>query len=157
MKHDIRKRPKEGCAKCADRLLLIRILSLLRHYGGRPIVAGRSEGTGLLAAYVDLIAHVERWEQRGEKWAEELGNMAYNDPLIRSMMGWMIGGWLGQIGIPMPPSSLENMFGMPDLPMGRGFERIEKKHTDRSEKYRAATESYKSELRDWEEHEQSQQ
>ena len=83
MKHDIRKLPKEGCAKCADRLLLIRILSLLRQYGGRPIVAGSSKGTGLLDAYVDLIAHVEKWEQRGEKWAEELGNMTYNDPLVR--------------------------------------------------------------------------
>ncbi|OCK74019.1 ankyrin [Lepidopterella palustris CBS 459.81] len=151
MKHDIRKSPKEGCDKCADRLLLIRILSLLRQYGGRPIVAGSSNGTGLLDAYVDLIAHVEKWEQRGEKWAEELGNMTFNDPTIRAMMEWMISGALGPIGIQTPPTSLESMFGLPDMPIGRGFERIEMKHTDHSKKYRAATESYKRGLRDWEE------
>lgn len=150
MKHDIRKLPKEGCAKCADRLLLIRILSLLRQYGGRPIVAGSSKGTGLLDAYVDLIAHVEKWEQRGERWAEELAEMTINDPLIRSMMMMMIGGGLGQIGIPTPVTSLEGMLGMPDLPNRRGFEPIEAGHTDKSEKYRTTTELYKRGLRNWE-------
>ncbi|KAM7193236.1 ankyrin [Rhypophila sp. PSN 637] len=143
MKHDIRKMPKEGCVKCADRLLLIRMLSLLRQHGGRPLVAGSSNGTGLLDAYVDLIAHVEKWEQRGEKWAEELGNITYNDPLVRSMMEWMIKGGLGEIGVPVPVDSIVDM---PDL-SGEGFERIETTHWDHSRKYSAATDSYKCQLR----------
>lgn len=88
-KHDIRKLPKVGCAKCGDRLLLIR-------------------------------------------------------------------GMLGQIGIQGPVTSLEGMLGCPDLPLGRGFERIETKHTDRSEKYRAATGSYKRQLMDWQVFEENQ-
>lgn len=106
-RHDIRKLPKDGCAKCKDRLLLIQILALLRQHGGRPIVAGSSKGTGLIDAYIDLIAHVEKWEQRGENAAEWLGDITFNDPTIRAMMTAMIGAGLGQIGIPTPITSLE--------------------------------------------------
>ncbi|KAK0715473.1 ankyrin repeat-containing domain protein [Lasiosphaeris hirsuta] len=146
-KHDIRKRPVKGCEKCEDRLLMIRMMGLLRRHGGRPIVEGvlGEGGTGMvmLDAYVDLIAHVEKWEERGTRWAKHLGDVTYNDPTVRGMLEFMIGGALGQVGIELPPTSVGSLFDLPDF---GGFERIETKGRNKSAKYRDEMAGYAREL-----------
>jgi hypothetical protein len=147
MKHDIRKLPKEGCEKCGKRLLLIKMLSLLLQHGGRPIVAGCCRGTGLLDAYVDLIAHVEKWEERGEKGAKFLADITYDDPMIRSLIEWGIGGALGQIGFQGPVTSVEGLFGMPEVPDKENFKKIYKPAESKTVKYRDQIQSYMTDLK----------
>jgi hypothetical protein len=149
--HDIRKLPVPGCAKCGNRLVLLQMLSLLRQYGGRPMNEGCSTGTGLIDAYVDLIANIEKWEERGTKAVEAMADATLNDPTIRGILGFIAGGVLGMAGIPMPITSLESAMGIPDFPLGGpDFEKwdltIKPEDRTRSKKYRAATESYKSGL-----------
>jgi hypothetical protein len=106
-RHDIRKWPKDGCPKCNDRLLLVQMLALLRQHGGRPIVAGNSEGTGLISAYVDLIAYIEKWEERGRRASQALIDAMYNDPAIKGTLTALIRAGLGGIISQGPMTSLE--------------------------------------------------
>lgn len=136
--HDIRKMPKAGCDKCDNRITLIQILSLLRQYGGNPMNKCSGNGTGLIDAYVDLIADTEKWEERGAKAADFLADCTINDPMVRGMLTWMIEGGLGAIGIPTPidvghpMGPLAGLFGLPDLSGGKDFKKIEPKPEDRT-------------------------
>lgn len=154
-RHDIRKSPKPGCVKCANRLLLITMLSLLRQYKAKPLVAGSSNRTDLLGAYIDLIANIEKWEERGSKVVDWLTDVTINDPAIRGMLMFLLEGALGAMGIPTPidlhhsMGPLAGMAGLPDLAPGPDFKKVPHlKPEDRtmSARYRSQTEEYMREL-----------
>ena len=65
-----------------NRLLLIRMLSLLWQHGGKPIVAESSNGARLLDIYIDLIADVEKREERGARTVDWLTDTTVNDPTV---------------------------------------------------------------------------
>lgn len=111
--HDVRKPPRQSCKTCQERLLWLHMLAVLRKYGGRPLVAGSvtSSGDALMDAYVDLIAHTEKWEERGERAAQFLVDVTVNDPVVRMMLDMLVGAGLGAIGIPTPVTSLGGAFG----------------------------------------------
>lgn len=113
--HDIRKPPRPKCKKCGERLFQIRALALLRQYGARPLVEGITQGTGLVDAYIDLIAEREKWAERGERAGKWLAEQTMNDPMIQAMTKFMVGGALGAIGIPTPVTSLGDLFELPDF------------------------------------------
>jgi len=107
--HDVRKPPRQNCKTCQERLLWLRMLAALRRHGGRPILAGSTgfgSGDDLLDAYIDLVAHTEKWEERGHRAAQFLADATVNDPMIRTMLNMAIGAGLGAIGIPTPVTSL---------------------------------------------------
>ncbi|KAK1834904.1 ankyrin [Podospora conica] len=111
--HDVRKPPRQSCKTCQERLLWLHMLAALRKHGGRPLVAGSGGGGGdaLMDAYVDLIAHTEKWEERGERAAQFLVDATVNDPVVRMMLDMLVRAGLGAIGIPTPVTSLGGAFG----------------------------------------------
>lgn len=119
--HDLRKPPEPGCKKCDDRVFYICALSLLRQYGARPLVEGFTEGTGLVDAYIDLIAHREKLNERYEKAGHKLADFMINDPTIQMMTKWGVGGLLGLAHIPTPVTSIADLMGLPDPD---GYERV---------------------------------
>ena len=66
-------------------------------------------GDELLDAYVDMIAHYEKWEERGERVGKWLADATFNDPTIKAMSGMLIGAGLGAVGIQTPVQSVGGM------------------------------------------------
>jgi hypothetical protein len=103
--HEVRNPPRQDCKTCQERLLWLRMLAALRRRGGRPTVAGSTgigSGDDLMDAYIDLIAHTEKWEDRGDRAAQFLADATINDPMVRTMFNMLIEAGLGAIGIPTP-------------------------------------------------------
>lgn len=70
-----------------------------------------SQGTGLIDAYVDLIAHREKWVEKGDEMAQELLDITLNDPVIRGMLTSLINVGIGSMGITTAPGNFLGVWG----------------------------------------------
>lgn len=130
--HDVRKMPAPGCEKCGNRMALIRILALLRRYGGNPMNPSSGHGIELTDAYVDLIANLEKWEERGAQGADFLLDCTVNDPMVRGMLKFMVEGSLGIVSVDHFMGPLAGLVNLPDFAPVKESEMIHVKPEDRT-------------------------